>query len=104
MNKRFGIATLLASALFAAGCNSSDDDGDTTNGPDGTSSGDIFAIAARDADSDPARLDLSALRTQLDPLVGDGDSLEPLALEEDDTVTTALQRRRQSQGDVGQGM
>lgn len=98
--------TLLAAALALGGCESSDDGGDDPDGgmppdmPGGpdtgapTASGDVFAIAARADGDDPAALDRAALQRQLDGLLGDADTPDPLSVEDGDTALTTLQRRR----------
>lgn len=100
---------LLASAVLVLGaCNSSDDDsggggggadgGGADGGADGgmtdgaPMSGDVLDIAGRDADSESVALDTDALTSQLDTLLGDGDSLEPFTIEGGETAEDALRR------------
>lgn len=105
---------LLASAVLVLGaCNSSDDDsggggggadgGGADGGADGGGadggmtdgapmSGDVLDIAGRDADSESVALDTDALTSQLDTLLGDGDSLEPFTIEGGETAEDALRR------------
>jgi len=94
---------LVAGALALAGCDSSDDGagsmdptGSPGGGPGGTPSlsGDIFDIVSLTDTDDAAALDRATLQGQLDTLLGDPDTAEPLAVEDDDTAPTVLQRRR----------
>ena len=114
--KRALLPALVAGTLALGGCDSDDDGGGTggtggmggmggmggnpdggMGGPDsGTPpvSGDVFAIAARLDGDDPAPLDRATLQGQLDTLLGEADADDPLAVEDDDTALSALQRRR----------
>ena len=101
------LSALVVGAFALGGCDSDDDGGDTGGmggNPDGGMggpgsgtppvSGDVFAIAARLDGDDPAPLDRAALQGQLDTLLGEADADDPLAVEDEDTALSALQRRR----------
>lgn len=105
MRKRLGLALLASALLVIGGCENNDDDDDNTGGDTGGNtdggmtdgaamSGDIFDIAGRAADSEAVVLDNTALTAQLDGLLGDGDSLEPLTIEVGNTVSDVLRSRQ----------
>jgi len=102
MRKLMTLALLSSALLVLGACDSNDDNG-SAMAPGGNTdggtvdgapmSGDVLDIAGRAADSDAVVLDTDALTSQLDALVGDGDSREPLTIEDGDTAVDVLSRR-----------